>query len=346
MWILAWAMKLTHLIGSFFLALWALTSVQASEPDAGTTLITAPVSGASICGNESQCQDRIMSFLGILNPGFPVKAEVGARVSFNDAQGNPGVGANAAVTLSDHLATFSNWGGDLNILPFEMTLIPNSENFRIRFIVADSEVAFICSKKDGSGLSGPYASMFAGEGCRPDAMFGMSARLFEFQADTFSTQRLAMRIAEVKGVLNFLRNGFSEEVLRRRLMAHAGASWDVIVPNRLENTQPGVGGHALRLDLGVSGLYISDDSHWEVRGFAGYRPNVTAWNDWAVEARAQVLYRFLLSYDFMAEIGGAAQYSHWSIPGRSLGTYASDRAQDSLFLGAMFGIHYDKSPAR
>lgn len=88
------------------------TQSWADEPQAGTTLITAPAGeGVSLCGVEPDCRTRIMSFLGILNPGFPVKAEVGARVSFNDAQGNAATSANAAVTLSDHLAAFSNWGG-------------------------------------------------------------------------------------------------------------------------------------------------------------------------------------------------------------------------------------------
>lgn len=300
---------------------------------------------ASVCGPmDPQCSTRIVEFMTSVNPLFPVRLESGVRMGWTGSSSTDlGVQARASVSLLGQVLELHRKGGDLKILPFELTLIPHSEQFRVRVQLAQNDVTFICSKSSGEGVIAPYASLFADGRCKPDAVFGVSAEVLQFQMDTFSTQRIAMRLAEVKGVINVLGNGMATDFLKRQLLLAGGASWDAIVPNQAD---PASGGQFPRLALTLSGLWISDDSHWEIRGFAGYRPSMMDMKDWAAELRTQIVHRFLLGYDFLGEVGGSAQYSHWSLPGRSLGTYASDRDQNTLFLGAVLGLSYDPPSGR
>lgn len=278
-----------------------------------------------------------MSFLTSTNPAFPVRLEGGARLGWSDDQ-SLGVKARSSVRLSSQLIQLKRKGGDLSVLPFEVILIPNSEQFRIRFKLAETDVTFICGRKDGQGGVAPFVSLFSEGMCRPDALFGVSAQVMEFQMDTFSTHRIAMRLAEVRGVINLLGNGMATNFLKRQLLLSGGGSWDAIIPNRADAN---LAGHVARMVLGVQGVWISDESNWEVRGVANLRPSLTDGSDWASEVRGQIIHRFELGENFLGEVGGTAQYSFWSIPGRSLGTYASDRDQHTLFLGALLGLHYN-----
>lgn len=281
----------------------------------------------------------------------------GAHIARPEIEGGVRFGhgaADAAIRFGIDLVDLETMHGDVGILPFEAMWLPDAGGFRIRFTLADSEVSFFCTDLEGD-INAPqnFVNLYEmiklslgaspgrlPDGCRETGMVGLGGSLIDVQADT-GTGRWAVRWAEINAVLNFLRNGNSQSYLKRRLTAFAGASVDTVWPGSTPGAPDGNADTMLRLNMGVTGMLRTNDSRWEFRGYAGYRPSVTDWTDFAIEARAEVLYNLLFTPDLMGSIGLTGEYSYWSVPSRSVGTYASDRDLHTTFVGAMFRLHWN-----
>jgi hypothetical protein len=300
--------------------------VPVSKADEPAPLEESTASSNGPCGQfDPDCRKRLARILTGVHFG-QVQVEGGIRYG----QG----GADGAVRFNVTGASIDVPIGDLDVLTFDAIYVPDAGGFRIRFALAQSEVLFFC--KDEEGNTHPPLVGIA-QNCQPEGMIGIGGSILENQRDG-DTGRWAARWAELNFVLNFLRNGNSLEYLHRRLNLFLGASVDTVFPG----STPGAGGTETmpRLNMGISGMLRTQNNRWEIRGYAGYRPNVIAWDDWAVEARAQVMYHLLLSRNIMATIGLDTQYSHWSRPWHSMGPFASDRDRDSVFVGLLFGVTF------
>jgi hypothetical protein len=222
---------------------------------------------------------------------------------------------------------------------FDAMYLPGSSGFRVRFTLADTEVLFMCNDQDGNATA-PLATILTD--CKPGGAFayvGGGAQLAQIQWDV-ATQRLAARWGEIHAVLNLLGNANSESYLKARLQAYMGVSLDTV----WYGTTPGTdgGSHTMpRGNFGISGMLRSDDNHWELRGMAGLRPNVTSpLSDFSVEARAQALYHFLVSPTTLMNVGLDGQYQYNSVPANSMGDFVSDRDKNSAYLGAVLGFTF------
>ncbi|MGZ3696591.1 MAG: hypothetical protein ACXWPM_10210 [Bdellovibrionota bacterium] len=278
------------------------------------------------CGpGDPNCTDHLGKIEGQIQIA-PLSFEAGVRIGSN--------GTTGVVRFSTKLGGFEARGGNLDIITFEALYVPGEGGFRVRFNLADSQVLFFCEDKTTGHTHPPLAGIFST--CKPTGVIGLGGNLLQLQADT-DTHRWAARWAELNVVFNFLANGNSRDFLHKSLMGYIGASAETIWPG----TTPGVespGATSLaRLNLGITGMIKSENNHWELRGYAGFRPSVVEWDDWAVEARVTTMYHLLLTKNEMATIGIDVDYSHWNIPEHSIGTFASDREKDSLYIGAMFG---------
>ncbi len=303
----------------------APVSFPGDEGTTGPTGSATPAPDEGMCGAfDPDCRRRIFRVLGGIHFA-EMEIEGGVRFGNGPLDG--------AVRFAVTGVSAETPVGGIDVAMFEAIYLPQQGGMRIRLTVADSDVLFFCKDQDG-GTVAPGMALFAQ--CEPTGMWGVGGTVLEGQIDT-NTGRWAARWLELHGVLNVLRNGNGFDFLKRQLLVHLGASVDTVSPG----STPGAGTSAEtmpRVNVGISGMIRSDNNRWEIRGYAGYRPNVIAWDDYALEARAQVLYHLLLSRGVMATIGLDAHYTHWSVPWHSIGPFASDRERDSFFVGLMFGI--------
>jgi hypothetical protein len=291
------------------------------------TTVASDGGGSSLCGPfDPECARRLARILSGIHV-LPLKVEGGVRFGENQAQG--------AVSFSANVVSMDASAGDARVLMFEATYLPEAGGLRVRFTLADTDVLFFCKDDDGV-THPPLAGLFAN--CRPDGAYGIGGTVGQLQWDS-ATHRLAARWAEVNAVLNLLQNGNGLDYLKRRLNAFAGASLDTVWYNHTPNTD-GNAHTALRGNVGIMGMLRSDNNHWEIRGLAGYRPNVTDWSDYSIEARTEIMYHVLFSANTMADIGLDGQFQYNSVPANSMGQFVSDRERVSAYLGAMFGITF------
>lgn len=306
-------------------------SIPASGPGA-TVIPAAPVTPVSGCGAfDPDCRRRLARILGGVQI-VPIEVTGGFRID----EGGP----SGAVRFGLNVGAVDVPVGDLRVLPFEAIYIPEAGGFRIRVSLVDSQVLFFCKDENNpdSGVSlGLFkALMGTPPNCRPDGIVGVGGSVANINWDT-ATKRVAARWAEINLVLNMFANGNGSDYLRKHLNAFIGASVDTVWLGNTPNTSGGVDTMA-RLNVGIQGMVRSDDNHWELRGAVAYRPNVIAWDDYAIEVKAQVMYHFLFNQSLMGTVGLDAEYQRWSVPSHSIGSFASDRERDSFFIGLMFGI--------
>ena len=92
--------------------------------------------------------------------------------------------------------------------------------------------------------------------------------------------------------------------------------------------------------MGITGMFRTDNNKFEIRGYAGYRPNIVDWTDFQVEARFEAMYNFLFNRDFLGQVGLTADYTYASVPWHTIDQWASDRDQHTAFVGAMFRLMF------
>jgi YD repeat-containing protein len=281
------------------------------------------------CGNPWQgCRRRMIEVITGVNLA---QVEVDGGVRF----GNRGV--DGAVRVRIEGVDVDDVFGDARILPIEAIYVPGERGMRLRVSLAESDVLFFCSAESDGSLQAPVAGHFF-HGCRPTGVIGVGGRITEVQWDT-EAQRVAARWAEINFVVNLLGNGNAAEYLNRRLTAFLGMSADSIFPG--PNDPIGTDSrHMARMNLGITGMFRTDDNNWEFRGYAGYRPNVAAWDDYAIEVRASVLRNLLLGDRVVGSIGAEASYTRWSVPGNSMGAFTSLTDTDTGFIGLIFGLRW------
>jgi hypothetical protein len=283
--------------------------------------------GSDVCGPfDPDCSRRLARLLSSIQIA-PIRMEGGVRYGEN--------GTNGAVKFSTEVVGMDVPVGDIHALMFDAIYLPDAGGFRLRFTLADSDVLFFCKDEDGK-THAPLAGLFAA--CKPEGWIGLGGKVSDIQWDA-KTKRVMARWAEVNAVFNFLRNGNGLDYLKKRLNAYAGLSADTIWYGSTPGAPAGDDRHTLaRANVGISGMLRSDNNHFEIRGLAGYRPNITDWNDYTIEARTQVLYHLLLNKSIMGDIGIDAQYQYNTVPAHSMGDFASDRERHSAYVGAIFGL--------
>jgi hypothetical protein len=218
--------------------------------------------------------------------------------------------------------------GDLKLLAFDATWIPGS-GYRIRLTTVQSDALFFCRDEEGT-LHAPIVALLAA--CKPEAIWAVSGNLLTLQSDQErDRERLAMRWLELNAVLGLLQNGGSVEYLRQRLNLYLGASFDSVFQG--ENSWTGVRGN-----FGISGMIRSRNNAWELQGMAGVRPNLTDWSDIGIETRLSLVRNILVGRNVLLTPGLTFNYTHWTRPDRSIGSYSSIQEQDSLFVGLVFGV--------
>lgn len=275
-------------------------------------------------------------------PHFGVpEVSVGFRMDGSD----PGV----AVRVSAELLRLENNSGDFSLIPFEAIYYPDQSAVRVRFSVADVKATYFCKDPEGERVA-PLASLLAS--CQPEGYWGFGGELGSFQFDT-DTNRRAARILALHAVLNFLGNSNASayngnrEVngnaySLRRLYMTLGATWD-----HVWNVGNVAGAHgrqmALRGNLGMVGMLRSVNGKWEARAYVGYRPNLARFtSDFGVEAEVEGLYNHLFGDRLLGQFGIEANYTYWRDPAYSMGRYASQTQSNTLYLGAVFKMIFDR----
>ena len=242
-------------------------------------------------------------------------------------------GPNAAVRISIETATWDLHLGDIGILTFDANILPGAGGFRLRITALDSEALFFCPLTDaeGGGTGAPLSGIT--RECKPEGVWALGGKFIEYQKD-FSTSRWNARWLEVNALANLLKNAFARDYISKHILAHAGLSLES------GGGEAYASYFALRGNLGFSGVFRSENGRLELRGYAGFRPNLIEWDDWAAEARFEALVNFLLSPRVVASLGLKAEYTHWNKPERSIGNYASGVDPDTAFIGLLFGVQW------
>jgi len=287
-------------------------------------------SGAYPCFPETDplCRKRVKDVLMGLRVADPTVLG-GVRIG-------EGTGVTGAVSFSLPLLQANLPMGDLQLIGFEAIALPGAGGFRIRLTALEGEALYFCrvdtisdaGEKETRTLS-PFAAL--SQDCRPESAWGLGGTVVEYQNDS-NPDRWGARWLELHAVYNLLRNGHALSRLTQQLHVLAGAAY--------ESTHGSGGAHVLRGNLALSGMIRSSGLGWELRGYAGYRPNLIEWDDWAAEARLEVLYRLLFHRRWEGHLGLSAEYAHWSKPERSLGAFASSADSNSAFLGLIFGVSF------
>jgi hypothetical protein len=265
--------------------------------------------------------ERIFSSIRLAEP----TVEAGVRFGQSGAVG--------AVRFSMQAAAMNLPLGDLGLLVFDANYVSGAGGFRLRMTVLESEALFFCplTEDEGGGIAAPLASI--NKSCRPEGVWALGGRIIEYQQD-FEKSRWNVRWLEINALANFLRNAFSREYIKRHILMHAGLSLDSGGGNAIQTYT------ALRGNLGISGVFRTENERFELRAYAGFRPNLVEWEDWAAEVRFSAMVNFLLSPRVVASLGLTAEYSHWNRPERSIGNMASGIDPDSAFLGVLFGVRW------
>jgi hypothetical protein len=270
---------------------------------------------------------------------IPTSLEGGVRINIaaDGSRSNNGV---FAVRLAAANANLAN-AGSATFLAFDAAYDAQMGGFRIRFTAAEFEVAYFCN--GGPVMAG--AGFFSQ--CRAIQAIGLGATLGRVSHDVI-TQRIAARWAEMSAVLNLLALARGSDGsllgnhLRTRILAQAGASvdtvWDGNTPGAVVGAQNTYG----RFNFAISGVFLSSDNNWEVRAYAGFRPQMTEWSNYQAEARLSVLYHLMVSHRFMMNFGVTAGYEYNTHPAQTAGLgldpFTSDRDPHNVYLGVLFQI--------
>jgi hypothetical protein len=317
---------------AIFAAALASVSARADTPD-------VQIGGGinNNCGpSDIGCAKRIEHSL---SDGHVRPIEVSSGVVF----GQPGQGG-AAVRFGTELFGIDQLTGDAHTIVFDASYVQDG-GLRVRFTLADTQVTYLCHDQKGKTLTPPFSIKPLGD-CKPEpgsamATIGAGGTLVQIQVDE-ATRRVAARWADLHAVINLLQNAGTQAYLRKRLEAYAGVNVDTL----FYGNAPGAhGGSATlpRYGFGVSGLYRSDDYHWQIDGLAGFRQDVLDLSDYSFEARAQALYEILYSPKNIRtlNVGVDAEYQYNSDPLNSIGDFVSDRNRHSAYLGAILGFKFD-----
>ena len=283
-------------------------------------------SAKSACGAfDPDCSRHLLAVLDGIHVA-PIQVQGGVRFGSGAADG--------AIRFDVQGAAMDVPAGDLEALAFEAVYVPDLHGVRIRFTLAHAEALYFC--KDENGKEHPPLLAIL-QNCQPESL-GVGATIFQFQKDT-ETGRAVTRVIEGDFVYNFLKNGNTLDYLNKRLLLFLGSSLDVVSPGYTPGMTPGLK-VVPRLNIGITGMIRSNNHHWEISGYAGYRPDFVQWDDYAIEVRMRALYHILFTKTIMGDFGVDAEYDHWSVPGESMGAYASDTVPDTGYVGAMFGLTF------
>lgn len=283
----------------------------------------APIAKVDCGETDPDCRRRLLFIMNGIHVG---QAQIDAAYRFGESQGD------AAVRFKADVISFDSMIGDLAALPFEAVYFPELGGFRLRVSLIDADVLFFCKDEEGK-TRWPLEGLL--HACEPTGYLGLGAGILEGQWDT-NSGRSATRWAEINVVLNFLKNGNGMEYLRKRLSAYAGASLDTTRPGRLP-VPAGVGKDTdLRLNFGVMGMLRSENNRLEIRGYAGYRPNVTDFSDAGYEAKVELMYHLLFNRRTLGTVGLEGGLTHWDQPWKSIGSFASATDERTYFLRLMF----------
>lgn len=282
---------------------------------------------------DPDCSERIGRILNGIHLG---NLDVDGGIRFGDGE------LDAVIRFSATAVSAETQIGDVDLLIVETVYSPSESGVRIRITGLESDALFFCKDRETLKTKLPGTGIF--EDCVQEEMYAVSGTIFQYQHDT-ATDRTARRWAELNLVLNFLRTGNTPEYLNRHLNAYIGASLDEI-KTRVEHDVMG------RMNFGMTWVFRSEKPLFknnlpgthgnllEARGFAGYRPNVTAWKDWSFETRADVMLHLLLGRNVVGSVGLSGDYSYWSRQEHSMGTYASTEQPHTAYLGLLFGFRF------
>lgn len=259
---------------------------------------------------------------------------VGNGITFGGSQPS-----GAAISVGAQLVQTDAMSGDLGVVMVDATYLPDEHGFRARFTLADTEVLFMCSDKDGN-VSAPIAA-FATT-CKPSGAFewvGGGARLAEIQWDT-ATQRIGARWGEIHAVLNLLGNANQESYMKQRLQAYAGASLDTVWYGQTPGAPTDGSSTVVRGNFGLAGMIRMFNNQIELRGLAGFRPSLYDPSDYSIEFREQALYHLMINEFQMLDIGLDYQYQYNTVPANSMGQFASDRYKSTAYAGMIMGFTF------
>lgn len=321
--------KLSRICIQFLIGLGLATTAAYAEPGQVPTGMSDSQADPKTnpCGEtDPDCSRRL---LWLLNGIHIVETKADAGVRFGEESNEFAMRFRAEGISADGMV------GDLDGLIFEAVYLPEAGGLKLRFTLANTEVLFFCTDEETGEIHLPVESFFSA--CRPDGSIGLGATIGQFQWDQ-ETKRRGVRWAEINAVYNFLRNGNGMEYLRKRLLAQIGVSVDTIWPGHIPSEVDLDRTTAVRLNFGVSGMLRSNNNRWEVRGYAGYRPNVTSFSDLGAEAKINLMYHLLLSRDELATIGIEAGFNYWEKPWLSMGQFASDRERRNYYLALVFRL--------
>ncbi len=274
----------------------------------------------AICGPFDPDCSRRMSKLTQKGHFFPVQVGGGVRIGEDQSS--------AVVSFQTEALSVDRAAGDLQLIAFDVNYLPGDQGLRIRLSVADSEVLFFCKSVTQGDWVAPGLSLVSS--CREGGSFGLGGTVLQGQVDT-QNGRVGLRWVELNAVLNILGNAHTRQYLGQRLQTFAGASLDTVFGE----------GTAVRLNLGLTGMIRSTDNKWELRGLAGYRPNLTQWSDYSVETKIEGLYRLLFTPEAYGEFGLKAAYEYHSVPSLSISEFATGTSEHNGFLGAIFGLKWN-----
>jgi len=284
------------------------------------------------CGYfDPDCRRKIGAILSGIHLLIP-DAETGVRFGHGEAD--------AAVRVGLDVASVDAPAGDLSAIVFEALYLPDAGGFRIRFSLAESQVLFFCRAPEDPETGKrkwipPIMSLLSD--CEEEGFLGLGGNILEMQGDT-GTGRFGARWLELNLVLNALNNANSLAYLQNRLNFFTGFAVDTVWRKDTPGAPSPDAESALRMNLGMMGMIRTNNNRFEMRAFAAYRPDMTDWSDFAVEAKTELLYHLLFGEkkNMLGSVGLSTEYSYWSKPENSIGEFASDRDQHSAYVGALF----------
>lgn len=282
------------------------------------------ISDRSNCGaNDQDCRIRLGEVLNNSILLAPILIEGGVRFGDNNLNG--------AVRFRVPLVELNFQQGDLSAFAFDAVYLPEAGGFRLRFTTLESEALFFC-KDDAGNWHAPLATLFI-DSCTPTGFVGAGGAIMQVQWDQVR-DRFAARWADIHLVLNLLRNSNGREYLNRHVNFMVGGSAEFF-------RNGGERRNMARAKFAISGMVLSRNNHWELNAYAGYRPNVAAWDNFGIETRAQVLYHLMMGQQIAGTIGITAEYNYWSRPEFSMGNFTSDEEKQSAYVGLLFGARFD-----
>jgi hypothetical protein len=317
----------------------ASADAQASQDAAAE--IEAPRRGGvnEICGPfDADCRRDIRKILTRLQDK---PLTVGQGITFG------GDHSNLAMKFHAQFVAMDTTNTEAGLLLFDALYLGDG-GMRVRFTFADVEAKFTCNPFDSTPPTiPPRGNKFVRwiiktlmTECKPEpgsakSRWGAGGSLMHVQGD-WADARLAGRWLEIYGVLSLLANANTEQYLQKRLHLYAGASLDTIThfDSRGTNVIP-------RGQFGVSGMLRTANNHWEIRGLAGMRSDLSDLDNFSFETRAQALFHVMRHRrDDLIKVGVETQYQYNRDPENSIGEYASTQDKHSAYMGAVLGFYF------